>query len=72
MNTRITIRLDAPLAQALRGDSRRTGQSRAAILRDAIRRYLALRESGTLRKQMIRFAEAAGYFTDEDVYQDVS
>ena len=34
MKTRITIRLDAPLAEALREESRRTGQSRAAIVRE--------------------------------------
>jgi len=72
MSTRITIRLDAPLAEALREESLRTGQSRAAIVRDAVRRHLALHEFESLRKQMMPFAAAAGYLTDEDVFRDVS
>jgi len=72
VNTRITIRLDAPLAEALRKESRRSGQSRAALARDAVRRHLALREFEVFRKRIMPLAEAAGYLTDEDVFRDLS
>ncbi len=72
MSLSITIRLDDSLKKALRREARRSGQSQSEIVRDALRRRFALREFESLRKRMMPFAEAAGYFTDEDVFRDIS
>jgi len=52
--------------------AKRTGRSRSDIVREAIRRQLAVAEFDDLRRRMMPFAEARGYLTDEDVFKDVS
>ena len=72
MKTSVTVRLDEGLAKTLRRECRRSGQSQSEVIRDALRRQLAVREFEELRKKTVPFAEAAGYVTDEDVFRDVS
>lgn len=68
----LTIRLDPELEQQLERLAKRTGRTRSEIVREAIRRQLALAQFEDLRTRMMPFAEAAGYLTDEDVFRDVS
>jgi predicted transcriptional regulator len=68
----LTIRLDPELEKQLERVARRSGRSRSEIVREALRRQLALSQFEDLRKRMMPFAEAAGYLTDEDVFRDVS
>jgi predicted transcriptional regulator len=68
----LTIRLDPELEKQLDRLAKRTGRTRSEIVREAIRRQLALAQFEDLRKRMMPFAEAAGYLTDEDVFRDVS
>ena len=49
-----------------------TGRSRSDLVRDALRRQLALLQFEQLRRRIVPFAEARGYLTDEDVFRDVS
>lgn len=71
MNT-ITIRLDETLERKLDQASRASGRNRSEIVREALRRQLAIQTFDALRKRAAPFAEAAGYMTDEDVFRDVS
>jgi len=68
----LTIRLDPELEKQLDRLAERTGRSRSEIVREALRRQLAVSQFQDLRKRMMPFAEAAGYLTDEDVFRDVS
>ena len=68
----LTIRLDAELDKQLDRLAERTGRSRSEIVREALRRQLAVSQFQEIRKRMMPFAEAAGYLTDEDVFRDVS
>ena len=68
----LTIRLDPELEQQLDRLAERTGRSRSEIVREALRRQLAVSQFQELRTRMMPFAEAAGYLTDEDVFRDVS
>ncbi|MDT8368787.1 MAG: ribbon-helix-helix protein, CopG family [Longimicrobiales bacterium] len=68
----LTIRLDPELEKQLDLLAARTGRSRSEIVREALRRQLAVSQFQELRKRMMPFAEAAGYLTDEDVFRDVS
>ncbi len=68
----LTIRLDPDLERQLERAAKRSGRSRSAIVRDALRRQLAAAQFEDLRKRIMPFAEAAGYLTDEDVFRDVS
>jgi predicted transcriptional regulator len=70
--TALTIRLDKELSDLLTKVSRQSGQSRSAIAREALRRQLGLHQFEVLRRKMKPFAEARGYLTDEDVFDDVS
>lgn len=72
MTDAMTIRLDRDLARRLAQVSRRLGRSRSDVVRDAIRRQLALLQFEDVRCRVAPFAEAAGYLTDEDVFRDVS
>ena len=64
--------MDPDLEKRLDRAAKRSGRSRSEIVRDALRRQLAVEQFEDLRKRMMPFAEAAGYLTDEDVFRDVS
>jgi predicted transcriptional regulator len=68
----LTIRLDPDLERQLARVAKRTGRSRSEVVRDAIRRQLALAQIDDLRRRIMPLAEARGYLTDEDVFRDVS
>ncbi len=68
----LTIRLDPDLERQLTRLAKRTGRSRSEIVRDAVRRQLALTQFEELRRRIMPLAEARGYLTDEDVFRDVS
>ena len=68
----ITIRLDEDLDKLLTDVSRESGRSRSEIAREALRRQLSVSQFETLRKRSMPFAEARGYLTDEDVFNEVS
>jgi predicted transcriptional regulator len=68
----LTIRLDSTLERQLARAARRTGQSRSELVRDALRRQLALAQFEDLRRRIVPLAEARGYLTDEDIFRDVS
>lgn len=68
----LTIRLDPELERQLNRMVKRTGRSRSELVRDALRRQLALAQLDDLRRRIMPLAEARGYLTDEDVFRDVS
>lgn len=68
----VTIRLDPDLEKQLDRAAERSGRSRSEVIRDALRRQLALSQFEDLRRRLMPLAEARGYLTDEDVFRDVS
>jgi len=68
----VTIRLEPDLQRQLDRMSRELGRTRSEIVRDALRRQLSLLRFEKARRQLMPFAEARGYLTDEDVFRDVS
>jgi predicted transcriptional regulator len=68
----LTIRLDKDLAHSLDRVCERSGRTRSAVVRDALRRQLALSRFEDLRRRVMPFAEARGYLVDDDVARDVS
>jgi len=68
----LTIRLDPELQRQLNRVAKRTGRSRSDLVREALRRQLALAQLDDLRRRIMPLAEARGYLTDEDVFRDVS
>jgi predicted transcriptional regulator len=68
----LTIRLDPDLERQLNRLARKSGRSRSDIARDALRRQLAVLQFEQVRRQVMPFAEARGYLTDEDIFKAVS
>jgi len=68
----LTIRVDKELERNLDKVCARSGRTRSAVIRDALRRQLALARFEDLRRRVMPFAEARGYLVDDDVVRDVS
>jgi predicted transcriptional regulator len=68
----ITVRLDKKLDSDLKQLAKRTGRPKSDLIREALRRQLALARFEELRQSVAPFAEARGWLTDEDVFRDVS
>jgi metal-responsive CopG/Arc/MetJ family transcriptional regulator len=68
----VTVSLPEPLAEELDLVSQEAGTSRSEIVREALKRYFALREYRALRAELVIEAEAKGIITDEDVFNQVS
>ena len=68
----ITIRLDESLEELLDQVCKESGRSRSEVVRDALRRQLAVQLFNEARRKVLPFAEARGILTDEDIYKLVS
>ena len=68
----LTVRIDDQLEQQIDEITRRTGKTRSELVRDALRRQVALETFEDLRRGLMPYAEARGYLADEDVFRDVS
>jgi predicted transcriptional regulator len=71
MNT-LTIRLPDELRDDLQKLSEEQSKPVSDIVRESIRRYVAVEKFRSLRKKVLPFAEAQGYLTDEDVFEAIS
>jgi predicted transcriptional regulator len=68
----VTVRLDDDLEPLLDEVCRRSGRTRSAVVREALRRHLAQLRFEQLRRRVMPFAEARGYLTDKDIFKKVS
>lgn len=68
----LTVRIDGETERRLDELALRSGRSRSEIVRDALRRQISLESFEQLRRQVLPFAEARGYLTDEDVFSEIS
>ena len=71
MNT-LTVRLPNDLKSDLQKLSREQNKPVSDIVRESLRRYVAVEKFRTLRKKALPFAEAQGFLTDEDVFRAIS
>ena len=71
MNT-LTIRLPEDLKDDLQKLSEEQSKPVSDIVRESIRRYVAVEKFHALRKKVLPFAEAQGFLTDEDVFKAIS
>ena len=71
MNT-LTIRLPDDLRADLQKLSQQQNKPVSDIVRESIRRYVAVERFRALRKRVLPFAEAQGFLTDEDVFKAIS
>ncbi len=71
MRESISISLPEDLKAELDEAVRVEGVSRSDVVREAVREYLFIKRFRALRQELIPYAEAAGVFTDEDVFRAV-
>mgnify|MGYP001342143514 CR=1 FL=1 len=67
--TTLTIRLPDPLKAELEVISREENRGISDIVRESLRRYIAMERFRSLRRKILPFAEAQGLLTDEDVFK---
>lgn len=72
MATMLTVRLDDELERDLETLCEKYGRSRSDFVRDALRRQIRQAEFAALRSELMPYAEAQGWVTDEDVFRNVS
>lgn len=70
--TTLTIRLPDQLQSDLKKVSREEHKPVSDIVRESLRRHVAVRQFRALRRKILPFAEAQGLVTDEDVFRALS
>lgn len=68
----ITIRIEPGLQKLLDKVCKQSGRTRSDIVRDSLKRQLSIIRFDQLRRQVLPFAEAGGYLTDEDMNKALS
>ncbi len=72
MNQTLTFRIPDELREELQEISRAEGKPISDLVRESLRRYIAIYRFRKLRNMVLSFAEAQGTLTDENVYKEVS
>jgi predicted transcriptional regulator len=67
----ITIRLPDELKADLQKLSQEQNKAVSDLVRESVRRYVAVERFRSLRKKALPFAEAQGFLTDEDVFRAI-
>jgi predicted transcriptional regulator len=70
--TTLTIRLPDDLRSQLDKLSRDENKAVSDIVRESLRRYVAVERFRAIRRKILPFAEAQGLLTDDDVFQALS
>jgi Arc/MetJ-type ribon-helix-helix transcriptional regulator len=65
----ITLRVPDKLDRALKKQSEAAGVSKSDLVREAVKRYLAVGELRALRARLVPQAQAQDIHTDEDVFR---
>ena len=69
MRQTVTVSLPSSLKGGLDRLSRKDQVSRSDLVREAVRRYISLREFEILREKWAPLAAKRGLFSDEDVFR---
>ena len=72
MNQTLTIRIPDDLKEGLLELSRIEKKPASDIMRESLKRYLAIHRFRQLRNMTLPFAEAQGILSDEDVFGIIS
>ena len=71
MSTTITIRLPDDLRSELEKISEAEDKPLSDIVRESLRRYVAIQQFRHLRKKVLPFVESQGLLTDEDIFESL-
>jgi predicted transcriptional regulator len=67
----LTIRLDDKADRELSRLAKRMGKTRSEVVREALRSFEIRTRLDTIRRELVPKAEAIGWLTEEDVFQDL-
>ena len=70
--TTLTVRLPEQLRTDLKKLSRQEHKAVSDIVRDSLRRHVAIQQFRAVRRKVLPFAEAQGLVTDEDLFRALS
>jgi predicted transcriptional regulator len=70
--TTLTIRLPEALKNDLDHICRVEKKAVSDVVRESLRRYVAVEKFRAVRRKILPFAEAQGLLTDEDIFQALS
>jgi len=68
----VSVSLDEELESMLLKSARRQKVSKSEVVQMALKQYFFLTEAKRFRKDLKKYAEKAGYLSDEDIYKDIS
>jgi len=72
MNQTLTIRIPNDLREGLQELSRNENKPVSDIVRESLKRYLAIYRFRRLRNMVLPLAEAQGILSDEDIFSLIS
>jgi predicted transcriptional regulator len=72
MNQTVTIRIPDDIKEGLQKLSREENKPISDIVRESLKRYLAIYRFRKLRNTVLPFAEAQGILSDDDVFNMIS
>lgn len=72
MNQAITIRIPEEMRKQLLEISKSEGKPVSDLVRESLKKSIAIYRFRKLRDMVLPFAEAQGILTDEDVYKHIS
>jgi predicted CopG family antitoxin len=72
MNQTLTIRIPDDLREGLQELSRNENKPVSDIVRESLKRYLAIYRFRRLRNMVLPLAEAQGILSDEDIFSLIS
>ncbi len=72
MNQSITIRITDEIRKELQEISRIEQKPVSDLVRESLRKFIAIHRFRKLRNMTLPFAEAQGILTDEDVFKEIS
>jgi len=70
--TTLTIRLPDLLKAELDELSREENRAVSDIVRESLRRYIAIEKFRSIRRKTLPFAEAQGLLTDDDIFASLT
>ena len=68
----LTIRIDEQLENDLERIARTQHRTKSELVREMLRKRVAVERFRELRRRALPLAEAAGYVSDEDIFRDIS
>jgi len=68
----LTISIDSKLKSKVEKAAEKFNVSKSELVKKAIEKYILHEEFQEIRSILIPYGEKAGYFTDEDIFNDIS